>query len=195
MAHSERPATSDAPFRILVVEDDPKIARLILTHLTKAGMECFHAGNGEAALASLREKEPHLVLLDLNMPGVDGFTACMHIRQESNVPIIVVTAHGEIPNELQSLKIGADDFVAKPFEPALLVARVITQLRRVYRYDVAGAEEEEAAPSSLPPGWASCQSCCYMGPIKVFQRTDSQGRATTACPHCKSPASVAFTVS
>lgn len=195
MANSQRAATSHEPFRILVVEDDPNIARLILTHLTKAGMQCLHAGDGGMALASFREREPHLVLLDLSMPGMDGFTVCTHIRQESTVPIIVVTAHGEVPNELQSLKIGADDFVPKPFEPALLVARVIAQLRRAYRYDVAEAQEENEAPSSLPPGWASCQSCSYMGPSKVFQRTDSQGRATTVCPHCKSPASVAFSVS
>lgn len=187
------PATPEK-FRILVVEDDPHIARLILTNLSKAGMECRYAGDGDAALVSFREKEPHLVVLDLMIPGINGFAVCTRIRQMSKVPIIVVTARDEIENQLHSLKIGADDFVPKPFDTKVLVARVVAQLRRAYRYDAAEPEAEEEPHSSLPQGWASCDACSYIGPGTVFQSFDRKGQPTMVCPHCKSAASVAFSV-
>ncbi|MDF2439578.1 MAG: two-component system, OmpR family, response regulator BaeR [Abditibacteriota bacterium] len=195
--NSSSPHVAACPdkFRVLVVEDDPHIARLILANLAKVGMECRYAGDGDAALVSFREREPHLVVLDLTIPGINGFAVCTRIRQISKVPIIVVTARDEIETQLHSLKIGADDFVPKPFDTKILVARVIAQLRRAYRYDAPASDEESVPRSSLPPGWASCDACSYIGPGAVFQRPDVQGRPGMICPHCKSAASVAFSVS
>lgn len=182
-------------FRILVVEDDPHIARLILTNLARVGMECRYACDGEAALTSFREKEPHLVLLDLMMPGINGYAVCTRIRQISTVPIIVVTARDETENQLHSLKIGADDFLPKPFDVKVLVARVVAQLRRTYRYDATESEETNETGSGLPPGWATCEACSYIGPNAVFQGQDSKGRPGMICPHCKSSSHVTFSIS
>ena len=195
MNNSSQAAPGRERFRILVVEDDQHIARLILANLAKAGMECRYAADGESALTSFQENEPHLVILDLMMPGINGFAVCTRIRQTSTVPIIVITARDEIENQLHSLKIGADDFVPKPFDVKVLVARVVAQLRRAYRYQAVESQAEEKPRSNLPQGWASCDSCSYIGPTAVFQATTSTGRAIMVCPHCKSNANVAFAVS
>jgi len=125
-------------FLILVIEDDPTTARLLAVHLARSGLECHHAANGKSGLAAFDSIKPHLVLLDIMMPDMDGHEVCARIRASSTVPIIMITARTESADQVQSFKSGADDYVAKPFDLALLMARVMAHLRRAYRYDAPG---------------------------------------------------------
>jgi DNA-binding response OmpR family regulator len=182
-------------FRILVIEDELPIARLMMANLTKVGMECRHAPDGEAALLSFSQHQPHLVLLDLMIPRLNGFAVCTRLRRESSVPIIVVSARDEVENQVHSFQVGADDYVAKPFDISVLMARVVAQLRRVYRYGQDNLAATKSAPKpsqGLPVGWAKCDSCEYIGPGTVFHKEDSSGRNALRCPHCNSNNHVAF---
>ncbi len=117
--------------RILIVDDDENIAELISLYLVK---ECFDtqiAQNGEEALEKFKTYQPHLVLLDIMLPGIDGYDVCREIRKNSEVPIIMLSAKGEVFDKVLGLKIGADDYMVKPFDSNELVARVQAILRRV----------------------------------------------------------------
>lgn len=176
-------------FRILVVEDDAEVARLMLLNLSRAGLDCRYAGDGPTALAAFREANPHLVLLDLMLPGFDGRAVCLQIREKSTVPVIVMTAlSGEEP-QLQCFRMGADDYVTKPFNPKLLVARVVAHLRRVFSYDVEIEPDVKAPMPSLKPkvpvGYARCENCGYSGPPQAFQMMDGEGGFTQFCPRCR----------
>lgn len=116
---------------ILVVEDEAKIAEVLHLYLERNGYEVSVASDGHQALESVRRQTPDLVLLDLNLPGVDGLEVCRRLRQESSVPIIMVTARSEETDKLIGLELGADDYVTKPFSPREIVARVRAVLRRV----------------------------------------------------------------
>lgn len=116
--------------RILIVDDDENIAELISLYLVK---ECFDtriAQNGEEALEKFQIYQPHLVLLDIMLPGIDGYDVCREIRKNSEVPIIMLSAKGEVFDKVLGLKIGADDYIVKPFDSNELVARVQAILRR-----------------------------------------------------------------
>ena len=116
--------------RILIVDDDENIAELISLYLTK---ECFDTKivfNGEDALSTFETYEPNLILLDLMLPGIDGYQVCREIRAKSGVPIIMLSAKGEIFDKVLGLELGADDYMVKPFEPKELLARVKAVLRR-----------------------------------------------------------------
>jgi PleD family two-component response regulator len=185
-------------FRILVIEDELSIARLLMANLTKVGMECRHAPDGEAALHSFAQQQPHLVLLDLMIPRLNGFAVCTRLRRESAVPIIVVSGRDEVENQVHSFQLGADDYIAKPFDISVLMARVVAQLRRVYRYGQESRATSKATPppsQGLPVGWAKCDSCEYIGPGAVFQKENAQGRNSLCCPHCRSTSHVAFGLS
>lgn len=117
--------------RILVVDDEHKIVDLVKLYLEKAGYRVLTEGNGESALHTFRDERPHLVILDLNLPKVDGLEVCRTIRRESDTPIIMLTARDEEADRLIGLEIGADDYVTKPFSPRELVARVRAVLRRM----------------------------------------------------------------
>ncbi len=117
--------------RILIVDDDENIAELISLYLVK---ECFDTEivlNGEEALKAFKNYQPHLVLLDIMLPGMDGYDVCREIRKDSQVPIIMLSAKGEVFDKVLGLKIGADDYMVKPFDSNELVARVQAILRRV----------------------------------------------------------------
>ena len=116
---------------ILVVEDEPKIAKLARDYLERGGYRVLAAGDGATALAAFRRDQPDLVVLDLNLPGMDGLDVCRAIRRESDVPIIMLTARVEELDRLIGLELGADDYITKPFSPRELVARVRAVLRRV----------------------------------------------------------------
>lgn len=116
--------------RILIVDDDSNIAELISLYLTK---ECFEAkivGDGEEALKVFPLFHPNLVLLDLMLPGIDGYQVCRELRASSQVPIIMLSAKGEIFDKVLGLELGADDYMIKPFDSKELVARVKAVLRR-----------------------------------------------------------------
>lgn len=115
---------------ILVVEDDPQILRLLQFVLAREGYLVGIAVSGEDALEILRDHPPALVLLDNNLPGIDGFTTCRRIREFSEVPIIMVTVLDELHNKMHGIEIGADFYITKPFLPSELVARVRAILRR-----------------------------------------------------------------
>lgn len=124
--------------RILIVDDDENIAELISLYLLK---ECFDTEivhNGEDALKQFQTYRPHLILLDVMLPGIDGYDVCREIRKTSEVPIVMLSAKGEIFDKVLGLKIGADDYMVKPFDSNELVARVQAILRRA-----AQPEEKE----------------------------------------------------
>lgn len=115
---------------ILVVDDEPKAARLARDYLDRHGYRVVVAGDGPTALLIARRDKPDLVVLDLMLPGIDGREVCRRLRQESDVPIIMLTALAEEVDQITGLEIGADDYITKPFSPRALVARVRALLRR-----------------------------------------------------------------
>lgn len=116
--------------QILVVDDDKEIRELLDEYLTKNGFEVQTAAEGEEMKRCLAGGYPDLILLDIMMPGDDGFTLCQHIRKTSDVPIIMLTAVSEEMDQIIGLEIGADDYIAKPFSPRQLLARIKAILRR-----------------------------------------------------------------
>ena len=117
-------------FRILVVDDDVALAEMIGIVLDAEGYEAEFCADGSSALERFRETRPDLVLLDLMLPGMDGIAVCRLIRNESDVPIIMLTARTDTTDVVSGLEAGADDYVPKPFKPQELVARIRTRLRR-----------------------------------------------------------------
>jgi two-component system alkaline phosphatase synthesis response regulator PhoP len=116
---------------ILVVDDEPKIAKQARDYLERGGFRVVTTGDGKTALAAARHERPDLIVLDLNLPGMDGLDVCRALRRESDVPIIMLTARVEETDRLIGLELGADDYITKPFSPRELVARVRAVLRRV----------------------------------------------------------------
>ena len=116
--------------RILIVDDDYNIAELISLYLTKECFETKLVGDGEEALRVFPEFQPNLILLDLMLPGIDGYQVCRELRSTSQVPIIMLSAKGEIFDKVLGLELGADDYMIKPFDSKELVARVKAVLRR-----------------------------------------------------------------
>jgi DNA-binding response OmpR family regulator len=115
---------------ILVVDDEARIVKLVRDYLERAGFDVLAAHDGEMALTLARLEQPDLIVLDLMLPGVDGLDVCRRLRQESGVPIIMLTARVEEADRVVGLELGADDYVTKPFSPRELVARVRATLRR-----------------------------------------------------------------
>ena len=115
---------------ILVVDDEARIVKLVRDYLTRAGFDVLEARDGDRALTMARVERPDLIILDLMLPGVDGLDICRRLRQESDVPIIMLTARVEEADRIVGLELGADDYVTKPFSPGELVARVRATLRR-----------------------------------------------------------------
>jgi len=116
---------------ILVVDDEPKIVKQARDYLEKGGFQVLTAADGRSALAVANQGRPDLIVLDLNLPGMDGLDVCRALRRASDVPIIMLTARVEETDRLIGLELGADDYVTKPFSPRELVARVRAVLRRV----------------------------------------------------------------
>ena len=129
--------------KILIVDDDENIAELISLYLTK---ECFYTKivyNGEDALTAFETYQPNLILLDLMLPGVDGFEICRQIRDKKNTPIIMVSAKKDDIDKIRGLGLGADDYMTKPFSPSELVARVKAHLARYERLIGSNVEENK----------------------------------------------------
>ena len=134
----------DKPY-ILLVDDDPNISRLVQLYLEKEGFEVRTAGRGDDAMAAFRKLPPDLMLLDVMLPGMDGWQVLKAIRKTSSIPIIMLTAKDETFDKVLGLELGADDYVTKPFDTKELVARVKAVLRRTQ-----GAEEEKQDGLSFP---------------------------------------------
>jgi DNA-binding response OmpR family regulator len=133
--------TSLETIRVLVVEDDATIADVVVRYLEREGYEVTWAAAGDAAIAAVERELPDLLLLDLLLPEVDGFGVLAHVRERGPVPVIMLTALGEESDRVLGLELGADDYVAKPFSPRELAARVKAVLRRA---------REPLAPSTEP---------------------------------------------
>lgn len=116
--------------KILIVDDDNNIAELVSLYLTKECFETMIVNDGESALTSFDSFAPNLILLDLMLPGIDGYQVCREIRTRSQVPIIMLSAKGEVFDKVLGLELGADDYIEKPFDTKELVARVKAVLRR-----------------------------------------------------------------
>ena len=116
---------------ILVVDDEPRIVKQARDYLEHSGFRVVEAADGKTALVQARQTRPDLVVLDLNLPAMDGLDVCRTLRRESDVPIIMLTARVEETDRLIGLELGADDYISKPFSPRELVARVKVILRRV----------------------------------------------------------------
>ena len=116
--------------KILVVDDELDIVKVVRAYLEQAGFRVVTASDGQQALAVFRHEKPDLVVLDLNLPKMDGLDVCRAIRREGNTPVIMLTARVEETDKLIGLEIGADDYIVKPFSPREVVARVRTVLRR-----------------------------------------------------------------
>lgn len=115
---------------ILVVEDDDEIADILMSYLQRAGMKTLRAADGELAISLSRLNKPDLILLDIHLPVFDGWSVLTTLRKESNVPVIMVSALDQDVDKLMGLRLGADDYVIKPFNPSEVVARVEAVLRR-----------------------------------------------------------------
>ncbi len=116
--------------KILIVDDDTNIAELISLYLTKECFDTMIVNDGEAALSAFDTYEPNLILLDLMLPGIDGYQVCREVRSKSDTPIIMLSAKGEVFDKVLGLELGADDYMEKPFDSKELVARVKAVLRR-----------------------------------------------------------------
>ena len=130
--------------KILIVDDDNNIAELISLYLTKECFETMIVNDGESALTAVNAFDPNLILLDLMLPGIDGYQVCREVRTKHQTPIIMLSAKGEIFDKVLGLELGADDYMEKPFDSKELVARVKAVLRR---YKIV-ATATPAAPSS-----------------------------------------------
>ena len=116
--------------KILIVDDDNNIAELISLYLTKECYDTHIVNDGEEALAAFETYQPNMILLDLMLPGIDGYQVCREVRAKSNVPIMMLSAKGEVFDKVLGLELGADDYMMKPFDSKELVARVKAVLRR-----------------------------------------------------------------
>lgn len=119
-------------YRVLVVEDEPEISSIVMKYLQKDGYECHLAENGFEALEEFSKQQFHLIILDVMMPGIDGFEVLQRIRAISDVPVIMLTAKQEETDRLKGFRSGADDYVVKPFSPRELAERVKVFLKRIY---------------------------------------------------------------
>lgn len=131
---------------ILLVDDDPNISQLVRLYLEKEGFEVQSSARGDEGLAAFRRRPPNLLLLDIMLPGMDGWQVCRAVRQFSAIPIIMLTAKDETFDKVLGLELGADDYLTKPFEPKELVARIKAVLRRTQ----PGGTEEKGDVISFP---------------------------------------------
>jgi DNA-binding response OmpR family regulator len=124
------PMTFTEAERILVVDDEPMVREVVVAYLEREGFTVDEASTGDGALKHIKALRPDLVVLDVMLPGLDGFSVLTELRKQDNIPVILLTARTEEPDRVLGLELGADDYVVKPFSPRELVARVRSVLRR-----------------------------------------------------------------
>lgn len=127
--------------KALIVDDDRVLADVVAFALRREGFYVIQAYDGAAALERWAEEEPDIVILDINLPKIDGFTVCQRIRKEADTPIIMLTVRSEDEDVVHGLEIGADDYIAKPFSPRQLVARAQAVLRRAGHAPIASPSQ------------------------------------------------------
>lgn len=134
--------------KVLVVDDDPNIVEVLRLYFDKDGFAVISCLSGDRAIETFQTSQPDLVVLDLMLPGKDGYDICREIRKTSDVPIIMLTARSDTLDKVVGLELGADDYVQKPFEPKELLARVKAILRRSEKREAAPAEQAESKENS-----------------------------------------------
>lgn len=134
--------------QILIVDDEPEIADLIELYLKNEDFDIIKCYDGDSALEAIRTRHLDLAILDVMLPGIDGFALCREIRRKYRFPVVMLTARGDDMDKITGLTIGADDYIIKPFNPLELIARVKAQLRRYKQYNTG--EDEEAAEEQNP---------------------------------------------
>ncbi len=137
--------------KVLIVDDEPKIVRLVADYLEAAGFGVATARSGDEALMRVRTDAPDLVVLDLGLPGLDGLDVTRALRRDGELPIIMLTARDDETDRVIGLELGADDYVTKPFSPRELLARIRAVLRRIPGANEAGPEEIVVGPLTLYP--------------------------------------------
>ncbi len=135
--------------KILVIDDEPSIVNLVSAYLKPEGFEVYTAADGNAGLKAARAYRPDVIVLDLMLPGLDGLEVLTHLRRESQVYVILLTARTEETDRVVGLSVGADDYVTKPFSPRELVARIKAALRRLHADSGASSEESILAFSHV----------------------------------------------
>ena len=118
-------------FRVLLIDDDVKLGRLLKDFLKKSNINLFTVNNPTESFSSIEECKPDIIILDVMMPKMDGFEVCKNIRKVHSIPIIMLSARGDSEDKIKGLDLGADDYIAKPFQPRELLARIHSLLRRV----------------------------------------------------------------
>jgi DNA-binding response OmpR family regulator len=141
-----------AGIRVLVIDDDEALTALLTEYLAEFGFTVRSAAHPEEGLRALRADPPDLIVLDVMLPGMDGLAVCRKIRETSRVPIVMLTARGDVMDRILGLELGADDYLPKPFEPRELVARMQAVLRR----GVAEEPDENIRIGALEINWATC---------------------------------------
>ncbi|GAA0181044.1 response regulator transcription factor [Clostridium sediminicola] len=136
-------------YNVLIVDDEDDISEYIEIYLRNEGIKVFKAKDGIEALDVLEEKTIHLILMDIMMPRMDGIKATFKIREDKNIPIIMLSAKSEDTDKILGLNVGADDYITKPFNPLELVARVKSQLRRYFSFGNYKMNEDEIVVSGL----------------------------------------------
>lgn len=129
-------------YKILIADDEPEIRSLLRLYLENESYEVIEAESGTDALCLVDSEKPDLCVLDIMMPGMDGYQVLKHIRQESNIPVVIISAKSEDSEKILGLDLGADDYISKPFNPLLAVASIKSNLRRFYDL---GANEEKSS--------------------------------------------------
>ncbi|MBE5880065.1 MAG: response regulator transcription factor [Lachnospiraceae bacterium] len=131
-------------YKVLAADDEIELLEALELYTEREDIELIRADNGVSALALFQKEKPHLVMLDIMMPGMDGFAVLKRIRAESNVPVIMLTARDADYDKILGLEIGADDYITKPYNPMVVVARIKAQLRRNYDYqETSGVKSPE----------------------------------------------------
>ncbi|MHB1015415.1 MAG: response regulator [Desulfurivibrionaceae bacterium] len=137
---------------ILVVEDDENIQQLVGYNLAKAGFHVVYADNGEQALSLIKREKPELIVLDLMLPGINGFEICKLVRKDpktKNLPIVMLTAKSEEDDMTAGLDLGADDYITKPFSPKILISRIKAALRRKEGLSEEGGGSKKTTPLTI----------------------------------------------
>ena len=137
--------------KILVVDDEPQIVKVVKAYLEQSGFQVVTAADGKTALTTFQREKPDFMILDLNLPGMDGLDVCRAVRHESNIPILMLTARVEEADKLVGLELGADDYVVKPFSPREVVARVRTIFRRTAAVDLPKPELIQVGDLQIDP--------------------------------------------
>ena len=189
-------------FAILVVASNPEVEKLMQIMLKTSGLGCQFALKGGIALAMFEANPTDMVMISTELPNRNGFEFCLKLREKSTVPILMVTPKRNVDEELRSLKVGADAYLEEPFNSRVMMAHIVAQLRRTYKYNgqlknslrPSRAESEDMPKAPTAPGWGSCEVCHYMGPQIKFEKISNSGDVEIICPHCGSEQRTGFEI-